>query len=910
MATKVVKRSNFWSTTRYKIGANCPNVQKKSHQLNECSACEYNTEHSVLHQSASRKCLELTELSQQIVQKCTEFKASPGTENTTKNAEHVLEVIEPVIQNTFKIHLKDIVCKKYKLTPKLTSQEKHKKQVQLLRENKNKMTEVLEKNDDITDFLSSSKSYTQYNNERLDTYFVSKHTAKQNLEKRFSLEKSHLRKPKTNTGQFSSYLFDKSSFLKEVQALPSHKTVSWTALAKKYDVKNSKGVRPGNAGQVLFHYAKQSGIDVFKFNKHKRISGRDYFRRVRRSKQKLVKRLSIPSSRPVQRLKKTIRDKITSGELYLGEQIAPKVIKTNIIDQNGKMADKVTTVYGRKIPLLKIVEAIDTEQEQLGLFRPNKPVLTRHLKFWHDHSDILNRTYFCIMVSCLYDTNTYITNEEYNIKNTNQKPMDVQYLVEKPRMYIFGQSKSSDLEQMSYTQTRVIDIDSLKVPSKTKGGIEINNIVRIFTGDNPARQFEAGQQRGGNYSCICGLHVKDHQNLTTAMNQQTMNIDERLAHFKAGYLWETFSLANINVFQNLKKETLIQELNRRNIEFDDETKCGLQTILNETLHGIVRPPALLCVTQTNTNLDQYEISSCEPLHDITNVVQNLLTELPHHIESEDVKKLYTNFCNLLIGEKNQIKGSDARLFAIKLALFTRTRYELGQVNADILTICNTLVDIIHICYSPARERSQKMILRMYNQCFLFSVLVMHVIGTPKKVSSRKFYGAHFHSMVTHFPEMYRIFCLRSLIPEDEERTFGNLRSLAERTTNRQASYVVDTCMLRYLARENKNERFESFSKQESIISKQAHLLPPMTGSVIPSAILSRQALWQAHCMRIADFLEVGQNVWWCCDDGNLRFFDGPDDKVDEGFGPQIHDFGSHSNKNWYNPHQTKPLLNI
>lgn len=84
------------------------------------------------------------------------------------------------------------------------------------------------------------------------------------------------------------------------------------------------------------------------------------------------------------------------------------------------MADKVTTVYGRKIPLLKIVEAIDTEQEQLGLFRPNKPVLTRHLKFWHDHSDILNRTSFCIMVSCLYDTNTYITYEEYNIKNTNQ----------------------------------------------------------------------------------------------------------------------------------------------------------------------------------------------------------------------------------------------------------------------------------------------------------------------------------------------------------------------------------------------------------------------------------------------------------------------------------------------------------
>jgi hypothetical protein len=40
----------------------------------------------------------------------------------------------------------------------------------------------------------------------------------------------------------------------------------------------------------------------------------------------------------------------------------------------------------------------------------------RHLKVWHDHSDILNPTYFSIMISCIYDHAFYITNQEYKAK--------------------------------------------------------------------------------------------------------------------------------------------------------------------------------------------------------------------------------------------------------------------------------------------------------------------------------------------------------------------------------------------------------------------------------------------------------------------------------------------------------------
>jgi hypothetical protein len=64
-------------------------------------------------------------------------------------------------------------------------------------------------------------------------------------------------------------------------------------------------------------------------------------------------------------------------------------------------------------------------------------------------------------------------------------------------MYIFGQSKSTDIDQMSYTPTRIRDLQTLDLPTVGSTGIKIYDVMRIFTGDNPARQFECGQQRRG-----------------------------------------------------------------------------------------------------------------------------------------------------------------------------------------------------------------------------------------------------------------------------------------------------------------------------------------------------------------------------------------------------------------------------
>jgi hypothetical protein len=60
-----------------------------------------------------------------------------------------------------------------------------------------------------------------------------------------------------------------------------------------------------------------------------------------------------------------------------------------------------------------------------------------------------------------------------------------------------------------------------------------------------------------------------------------------------------------------------------------------------------------------------------------------VTRSPHHMPSSSLQKEYQTFCELLIGDKNQIKGSDARLYAIKLAQFSQSKYEEGVLNDNI-----------------------------------------------------------------------------------------------------------------------------------------------------------------------------------------------------------------------------------
>ncbi|VDI40243.1 Hypothetical predicted protein [Mytilus galloprovincialis] len=98
---------------------------------------------------------------------------------------------------------------------------------------------------------------------------------------------------------------------------------------------------------IVPYIEKKTGrVKVNKFNDAKRISGRDYFRRVRRAKHILCKRLSTP--RPAKQLKKEVRELLQTGDLDIGVAVAPKVFKSNNITTTGELVEKIVTVYGKK----------------------------------------------------------------------------------------------------------------------------------------------------------------------------------------------------------------------------------------------------------------------------------------------------------------------------------------------------------------------------------------------------------------------------------------------------------------------------------------------------------------------------------------------------------------------------------
>ena len=102
------------------------------------------------------------------------------------------------------------------------------------------------------------------------------------------------------------------------------------------------------------------------------------------------------------------------------------------------------------IPIQKILDQMTETHKD---YQRNTDT-TRHLKIWHDHSDILNHSYITIISSTLYDTASFLINDEYKRKYPDHLPADVQAMVEKPFLYILGRSSCNDVDQLFYQSQR------------------------------------------------------------------------------------------------------------------------------------------------------------------------------------------------------------------------------------------------------------------------------------------------------------------------------------------------------------------------------------------------------------------------------------------------------------------------
>ena len=114
----------------------------------------------------------------------------------------------------------------------------------------------------------------------------------------------------------------------------------------------------------------------------------------------------------------------------------------------------------------------------------------------------------------------------------------MQRAVEEPQLHIVARCGSGDIEQLAYSETRLQCILDLKDPVNTGDSITVNDILRFYNGDKPARSFENGNQRGGHYFCnSCGIYSSRIYELDHAYNCSIVTFKDSQQKMLQGVMW-------------------------------------------------------------------------------------------------------------------------------------------------------------------------------------------------------------------------------------------------------------------------------------------------------------------------------------------------------------------------------------
>ena len=171
-----------------------------------------------------------------------------------------------------------------------------------------------------------------------------------------------------------------------------------------------------------------------------------------------------------------------------------------------------------------------------------------------------------------------------------------------------------------------------------------------------------------------------------------------------------------------------------------------------------------------------------------------------------------------------------------------------------------------------------------------------IIGQPKSLTSRKFYGRYWHSLTAHAGKQSRIISAKSTNTEEEEGHFNILQGVT-RLTSRRPGDIITPSLIRLQAEQKlaESKQGNAVKVQESQISKYYSTLPPLPNTTIPNCyIIKNPKEYQAHLQAISDFIACGEGVWWCQILSGVEFFDGPDEPSTRPQGPTLHHFRSSS----------------
>lgn len=93
----------------------------------------------------------------------------------------------------------------------------------------------------------------------------------------------------------------------------------------------------------------------------------------------------------------------------------------------------------------------------------------------------------------------------------------------------------------------------------------------------------------------------------------------------------------------------------------------------------------------------------------------------------------------------------------------------------ISQMVRSLCEIQRLAYQTADQRIAGGALKFHLQALIFSVTYTEIFKEPKANSVRAMFGAPYHSIVCHMPQLYRIVSLRSIVTETSERIFHELK---------------------------------------------------------------------------------------------------------------------------------------
>lgn len=265
-------------------------------------------------------------------------------------------------------------------------------------------------------------------------------------------------------------------------------------------------------------------------------------------------------------------------------------------------------------------------------------------------------------------------------------------------------------------------------------------------------------------------------------------------------------------------EKLVLEITEREVQTTGikVNKKNMEQSLKKEMTGIIRTPALCYKNELDTlhaNLNMYEVSPIEPLHDTKGHIRNLWEALPE-ILPPDAKTKFGEILDTCYGSKTKVRGCDYRLSTILVHQNLK-----AHVTEDIQELLSTLVEVCEWSYKGAEERTTKSILRLFNVT-LKHAMICCTIFKKTKMSTRKLFGIYFHSITTHLPEVARIIAPSSLHTENEERLFSDLNSISMSTSSRSKESIRDNAFLRIQmeAKWNEANKNGSVSKMKGVIS--------------------------------------------------------------------------------------------